>query len=222
MTRAGEGGEGTRKPPRLYAIADSAALSSLGLGLARGAVAMMEGGVRWVQLRGKDMTSGDFYRQAAEVVEAAAGFGARVLVNDRADVALACGADGVHLGQEDLDPADARMLLGPGALLGWSTHDLGQGLGSRRLPLDYVAVGPVAPTTGKRAVGPVVGPDLLAALRGALEVPIVAIGGIRRETAARHLGRGADSVAVIGDLMREGDPREGVRRFLGALEDLPA
>jgi thiamine-phosphate pyrophosphorylase len=205
--------------PSLYAIADATALSRAGFDLAGGAVRMLRAGARWVQLRGKDLPTDRLYRAAVEVREEADRLGARVVVNDRADVALAAGAHGVHLGQGDLDPRQARDLLGPGAILGWSTHGLAQGLEARRLPVDYVAVGPVSSTASKERPDPIVPPTLLPALLGVLgkERPLVAIGGIRSETAPLHLARGAASVAVIGDLLREGDPALGVRRFLEAL-----
>jgi len=205
--------------PSLYAIADAGALSRIGLDLGGGAVRMLRAGARWVQLRGKGLSSDLLYRAAVEARKEAAPLGARVIVNDRADVALAAGADGVHLGQGDLDPRRARDLLGPGAIIGWSTHGLAQGLEGRRLPVDYVAVGPVSATASKEHPDPVVPPTLLPALLGVLggDPPLVAIGGIRSETALRQLARGAASVAVISDLLREGDPALGVRRFLEAL-----
>jgi thiamine-phosphate pyrophosphorylase len=163
------------------------------------------------------MTSGELLRETGAALDTARTTGGTVVVNDRVDVALAAGAHGVHLGQGDLDPARARLLLGPEAMIGWSTHDLGQGLEARRLGVDYVAVGPVSATTSKDRPDPVVPPWLPAALRGALGVPLVAIGGIRSESARLYLARGASSVAVISDLLREGDPERGVARFLEAV-----
>lgn len=207
-----------RLPPRLYPIADARSLEDEGLDLVEGAVRMIEAGASWVQLRAKAMASRDWFDACRRVLDAARPRGAKVIVNDRLDIALAAGADGVHLGQGDLDPREARAIAGEALILGWSTHDLAQGLASARMPLDYVAVGPVAPTGSKDRPDPVVAPWLFAALRGALARPLVAIGGIRRESARRYLARGADSVAVISDLLRTGDPAEGIGGFLEILD----
>ena len=211
------GARAARLLPSLYAIADASALERAGFGLGEGASRMLLGGARLVQLRGKGLTSERFLRHVEAALETARSTGGTVVVNDRVDVALAAGAHGVHLGQDDLDPARARAMLGAEALIGYSTHSLGQGLGARRLPVDYVAVGPVSTTTSKERPDPVVPAWLPAALRGALGLPVVAIGGIRSESARLHLARGASSVAVISDLLREGDPGRGVARFLEAL-----
>jgi len=206
-----------RRPPPLYAIADGEALGRLGIGLAEGARRMAEAGARWVQLRGKRLSSRDLFDAACEAVRALRPLGVAVIVNDRADVALCAGADGVHLGQDDLSPVDARRILGPDALIGLSTHTLRQALRARAFPLDYVAVGPLFATSTKVAPDPVVPVEALAALRGALALPLVGIGGITRERAALVLARGCDSVAIVSDLLREGDPGAGVRAVLAAL-----
>lgn len=143
--------------------------------------------------------------------------GATLLVNDRADIAKLAGADGVHLGQHDLDPAAARAILGGAATIGWSTHTAAQLEASAGLPVTYVAIGPVFASSTKTSGWPPVGLDLVrraAALAGGR--PIVAIGGITLETAPSVIEAGAASVAVIGDLMGP-DPAARVREYVARL-----
>lgn len=130
--------------------------------------------------------------------------GARLIINDRVDIALALRADGVHLGQTDLEPEAARRVLGEGFIIGYSTHNLEQAVEAVRLPIDYLAVGPVFATTSKENPDPMVGLEGLSRIR--LEIgdfPLVAIGGITRENARSVIEAGADSVAVIGALLSE-------------------
>ncbi len=192
------------KLPKLYAITD-ARLS--GLPHAEQVARLADGGATLVQLREKHASPRDFFREAEAALRVARERGVRVVVNDRADVALACGAGGVHLGQDDLPPEAARRLLGDQFIVGYSTHDLGQLAEAARLPVDYVAFGPVFPTRSKENPDPVVGLELLARARRALppSIPLVAIGGITRENARAALDAGADSVAVIGALVSEPD-----------------
>jgi thiamine-phosphate pyrophosphorylase len=203
--------------PKLYAITD-ARLS--GLAHAEQLARLADGGATLVQLREKHASPREFYAAAAEAVRVARGRGVTLIVNDRADVALACGADGVHLGQDDLDPVAARRLLGDRFRIGYSTHTLAQALAASRLPIDYLALGPVFPTRTKENPDAVVGLDLLRRVRDALDprVPLVAIGGVTRENAAAALAAGADSVAVVSALVSA--PAEiaaRTREFLGGL-----
>ncbi len=140
--------------PGLYPITD-VALS--GLPHAEQVARLCEGGARLVQLREKRLAPRDFYREAEAALKVARSFGARLVVNDRADIALALGADGVHLGQDDLPPEAARSLLGPDALIGFSTHSVEQAAEAARLAVDYVAIGPVFATSSKENPDPVVG-----------------------------------------------------------------
>lgn len=141
-------------------------------------------------------------------------YGARVIVNDRVDLARICGAAGVHVGQDDLPPARARALLGEDAIVGWSTHTVAQIDAARELPVSYVAVGPVFGTRTKNTGYDPVGLDLVAAaaVRSGGR-PIVAIGGITLDTAASVWGAGATTVAVIGDLLSGGDPAARVASY---------
>lgn len=193
--------------PRIYPITD-ARLS--GLSHAEQVARLCEGGATLVQLREKHLSPREFCREAVEALRVARACGARLVVNDRADIALALGADGVHLGQDDLPPDAARRLLGDGAIVGFSTHDLAQAAEAALLPVTYIAFGPVFATSSKENPERVVG---LEGLRRAREVigeriPLVAIGGVTRENARAVLEAGADSVAVIGALVSRagGDP----------------
>ncbi len=145
-----------------------------------------------------------------------------VIVNDRADIAALAGADGVHLGQDDLAPAAARRILGGRALVGFSTHSIEQVRAAMRLPVDYLAVGPIFATGTKETGYAPVGLDLVRAARREIEhartaLPIVAIGGITLERAPAVRAAGAASVAVIGDLLAGTDPASRVRDYLQAL-----
>jgi thiamine-phosphate pyrophosphorylase len=208
------------KPPKLYPITD-ARLS--GLSHAAQVERLCEGGATLVQLREKHMSPREFYREAAEALRVAREMGARLVINDRADIALALGADGVHLGQDDLRPDAARALLGDAAVVGFSTHDLRQAAEAARMPLSYIAFGPVFATSSKENPDRVVG---LEGLRRAREVvgariPLVAIGGITRENARSVLEAGADSLAVISALVAAGDPSSitlRTREFLAETE----
>lgn len=198
------------KLPRVYPITD---VSLSGLGHAEQLALLCEGGARLVQLREKRLPPREFYREACEAVRAAHARGARVVVNDRADIALAAGADGVHLGQDDLSPEAARRLLGSAAVIGYSTHNVEQAREAGRMPVDYVAIGPVFDTASKERPDPVVGLEGVRRARAAVgPMPLVAIGGITRENARAVVAAGADCVAVIGALLSPASPSEIVRR----------
>jgi len=153
------------------------------------------------------------------VVRVAVRYKASVIVNDRADLAMLAGAAGVHVGQDDLTPADARRLLGADALVGLSTHSVEQIQAAIREPISYLAVGPVFGTRTKDTGYSAVGLELVsAAARLAGPIPVVAIGGITIETAETVLRAGATSVAVIGDLLTEGNPQGRVAAYLQRLD----
>ncbi|MCC7185714.1 MAG: thiamine phosphate synthase, partial [Acidobacteria bacterium] len=173
-----------------------------------------------IQLRAKTMASGPMLALADALVARARAAGATLLINDRADIARLSGADGVHVGQDDLSPADARVTVGPDAIVGLSTHTEAQIAAAVTQPVSYIAVGPVFGTRTKDTGYGAVGLDLVrtaAAAAHAAGLPLVAIGGITHQNASSVFDAGADSVAVIGDLM--GDTTAELRRaatlFLG-------
>lgn len=201
--------------PALYPIVDTDLCAARGTDPIALAEACLVGGAKIIQLRAKQNTDAAFLSLADRLRTAAHGFGALLIVNDRADIALMSEADGVHVGQEDL-PVDAvRRLLGPSAVVGLSTHDRAQVDEALTTTASYVAVGPVF-TTETKATG--YGPRGLslvsyAANRGK---PVVAIGGITLERAPQVAQAGASGIAVISDLLA-GDPEERVRAFIAAL-----
>jgi thiamine-phosphate pyrophosphorylase len=176
--------------------------------------AVIAAGAPWLQLRCKRIAAGLHLEIAREVVGRAAQAGARVIVNDRLDVALASGAAGVHVGQDDLPIAAVRRAGGGDLVVGVSTHSLLEAERAGEAGANYVGFGPLFPTTSKSdalAPRPIA---LLAAVRQAIAIPIVAIGGITEESALEILAAGATAVAVIGALASAPDPRSFAERLL--------
>jgi thiamine-phosphate diphosphorylase len=162
----------------------------------------LAGGAKLLQIREKKSTSAEFYEQAKTAVNLAKEQDAILLINDRIDIAMAVNADGVHLGQTDLSPIYARKLLGDKAIIGYSTHSLSQAIEAIKLPIDYIAIGPIFATSTKENPDNVFGIDKLREVREAIgDFPMVAIGGISLETATAVL-RFADSIAVIGAILK--------------------
>jgi thiamine-phosphate pyrophosphorylase len=180
--------------------------------------AYLEGGARVIQLRAKTLPSAAFLALCDDAVRAAEASGARLIVNDRVDLARLSRAAGVHVGQEDVPPRDARAQLGPAAIVGFSTHTVEQIAAAAREPVTYIAVGPVFGTTTKATGYEAVGLDLVrAAVARAGGLPIVAIGGITLDRAPEVLASGASAVAVIGDLLSGGDPASRVAAYCRSL-----
>jgi thiamine-phosphate pyrophosphorylase len=203
---------------RLHAIVDVLVAGNAGWNPADLAKAFLDGGARLLQLRAKELPSGAFLDLSDTLVALAHEYDARVIVNDRLDVARLSGAAGVHVGQEDLPPASARAQLGPAAIIGFSTHTNAQVEGALKEPMSYVAVGPVFGTATKDTGYSAVGVDFVSeAARLVGSIPIVAIGGVRLDNARAAIDAGASSVAVISDLL-VGDPAERVKAFLRTLE----
>ncbi len=185
--------------PRVYPLTD---VQLSGLSHAEQVRLLSFGGASLIQLREKRMPALEFYEQA----RAAQQYGVQLIINDRVDIALATGADGVHLGQDDLPPEAARKLLGPQAIIGYSTHNVDQAISATKLPIDYLAIGPIFSTTTKSDTAPVLGLDGLRAARDAVGgFPLVAIGGISLNNARDVIDAGADSVAVISALLTAPD-----------------
>ena len=184
--------------PQVYPITDT---QISGLSHADQVAVFAERGATVVQLREKRATVLEFYEQARAAVAVAAERGVQLIINDRVDIALAVGAAGIHLGQDDLPPAVARELLGDYAVIGYSTHSVAQALEASRLPIDYLAIGPIFATTTKENPDPVVGLDGLRAVKAAIgSLPLVAIGGITPVNSRAVIEAGADSVAMISGL----------------------
>lgn len=187
--------------PKLYPVTDTR-LS--GLSHAEQVARLIDGGATFLQLREKRHSPRDFYSEAEEALGIARARGARLIINDRVDIALALRADGVHLGQDDLPPEAARRVLGSRAIIGFSTHNLEQARAAARLPVDYIAIGPIFPTSSKDDPDPAVGLEGLSRVRRVTgTIPLVAIGGINRENARQALDAGADSVAIISHLLSQ-------------------
>lgn len=181
--------------------------------------AALRGGARLVQVRAKDLPARALLALAREGVASARAQGGLLLVNDRPDVALLAGADGAHLGQEDLPPRDARRALPASALLGLSTHDDGQVEAASGEPVDYVAIGPVFPTSTKADARPTVGLDGVRSARARTRLPLVAIGGITADNARAVIEAGADGVAVLSAVLAGDDVEAAVRRLRAAVGD---
>jgi len=177
---------------------------------------LIDSGATLIQLREKVDPPLRFFEQAESAVRVARDRGAKIIINDRVDIALALKAAGVHLGQEDLAPDAARRILGSDALIGFSTHSLEQARRAAHMPVDYVAIGPIFSTTTKESANPSVGLDGLARVREALgTLPLVAIGGINSENVGTVIQAGADVVAVISDIwVPAKDSPDRIRRLL--------
>ncbi|HUB80700.1 MAG TPA: thiamine phosphate synthase [Bryobacteraceae bacterium] len=186
--------------PRVYPILDTASLDRCGLGLETAAAAFLEGGAGILQIRHKGAWTRDFFEKARIVARLCREDGTPLLVDDRADFALLLQA-GLHVGQDDLAPRDARKVIGPDATLGYSSHNRAQLAAAGGEPVDYVAIGPVFATSSKRNPDPVVGVEEIRRCRPLIEKPLVAIGGITLANAGDVWGAGADSVAIIGGLL---------------------
>jgi thiamine-phosphate pyrophosphorylase len=181
--------------------------------------AFLEGGATFIQLRDKRLSSGARLGLADAAVAVTRAAGARLIVNDRADLARLSGADGVHVGQDDLPVNEVRRLVGPDAIVGVSTHDRAQIAAAIRTSASYIAVGPIYGTASKDTGYTARGLDLVRHAAGASALPVVAIGGITLERAPEVLAAGAASVAVVSDLLTGGDPAARTRAFLHCLSD---
>ena len=174
---------------------------------------LLSGGARMLQLRAKTLSPRDFLDLARETRKLTGSHGCRLIVNDRVDIALACGADGVHLGQEDMPLHAARKLMGD-KIIGISTHEVEQAKEAEHGGADYIGFGPMFGTTTKNTGYAARGPDMLRQVRGAVKIPIVAIGGITENNVAQVWQAGADSAAIISDILGAEDIAGKVTRIL--------
>jgi len=181
---------------------------------------LLQGGLRLLQLRAKEMASKELLALAKEIRPLSRKAGCLFIVNDRVDIALAAEADGVHLGQEDLPLVVARKLLGEEKIIGISTHDLAQAREAEREGADYIGFGPIFGTSTKETGYSPRGLAMLKEIRQAVKIPIVAIGGITESNVAQVREAGANSAAIINDLMGAEDVAGKVRRILSLFPDL--
>jgi thiamine-phosphate pyrophosphorylase len=214
------------KLPRLYPIVDLSCIQTFSSSknpndtashlsiLCEFAAELAAGGATLFQLRGKQATARQLLSRAREL-KRLVGENVKLIMNDRADLCLAAGFDGLHLGQDDLSPEGARKVLGAGYWIGVSTHNLEQLAQADAGPADYLAIGPIFATATKQNPDPVVGLAGLLEARRLTAKPLVAIGGITRQNCKSVIDAGADSVAVISDLVNQ--PRRSVEDFLRIL-----
>lgn len=198
---------------RLYLIADPELSDGP---LADVVEAALVGGVTAVQLRAKAQTDRGAVELGRRLRDATARHGAALIVNDRLDIALAVGADGVHLGVTDLEPADARAIAPPGFLIGYSPNDAADAAGAGAA--DYYGIGPIFGTRSKADAGDALGLDTFAERVAASPVPVVGIGGIGPETAGAVMDRGAFGIAVISAILGAADPQAAAERLRSAID----
>jgi thiamine-phosphate pyrophosphorylase len=202
--------------PALYVILDATLLPSDPVEFVK---RLLQAGARLFQYRNKTAPGRELLQAAQALNVTARQEGASFVVNDRPDIARLAGASGVHVGQDDLDPEAARSIVGANAIVGISAHNLQQFRSAADTEADYIAVGPIFETRSKANPDPVVGLELIREARRLTNKPIVAIGGITLERAADVIRAGADSVAVISDILAARNPASRVKQYL---EILPA
>lgn len=202
---------------RVYPITD---VKLSGLSHSEQVQRLTDGGAKLIQLREKHASPREFYNEAEKALRLAAKLGARIIINDRVDIALALKADGVHLGQNDLPPEAARRLLGSQSIIGFSTHTIEQAREAARMPVDYLAFGPIFGTSSKSDAHARVGLEELRRVRAAIgQTPLVAIGGIDAANASQVQEAGADAVAVISAVLSFGQEISSQTRTLLSLLD---
>lgn len=179
---------------------------------------LAEAGVRLLELRDKQSSPRRIYEQSRHLADQLSPLGVRLILNDRADIAVMTGAGGVHVGQGDLPVEDARRICGRALWVGVSTHNLEQVREADRSSADYIAVGPIFPTATKENPDPVVGIEFLRTARRWTQKSLVAIGGITLESAGEVLRAGADSLAVAKDLLASPDPAKQARNYLAIVD----
>ena len=200
--------------PRLYVILDSALLT---IPAQECAQELAEAGVSLLQYRNKVASARELLKTSRDLAARLVPLGVSLVVNDRPDVAVLAGATGVHVGQDDLPADQARFVVGSHMWVGVSTHNLEQFQQAAVTSADYLAVGPVFATSSKANPDPVIGTDFIRRVRHLTDKPVVAIGGITLQNAASVIGAGADSVAVISDILRAPKPAQRARQYLELL-----
>jgi thiamine-phosphate pyrophosphorylase len=177
----------------------------------------LQGGVRAVQLREKDLSSGELFDLACRLRTLASRYGAKLLVNDRLDIALAAGADGVHLGENSLPLLQVRKLVGENMLVGVSCHNREKALAAQNNGADFITFSPIFFTSSKASYGEPVGTERLAEAGRLLRIPVFALGGIKMESVATVLGHGAHGIALISAILAAVDPERAAREMLAEI-----
>ena len=179
--------------------------------------ASLEGGVRCIQLREKDLSGRELYDLAKRLRELTHRYNARLFVNDRVDVALMVGADGVHLGQRSFSPSDVRPYLGQDMLIGVSTHSLEEALEAQRSGADFITIGPVYYTPSKASYGKPPGPSIIKRVKEAVDIAVFALGGIKLEHIGEVITYGADGISLISAIMGADDVKKATEDILNEL-----
>lgn len=179
----------------------------------------LEGGVRAVQLREKDLSGAELCRLAAELRRLTSDFNARLIINDRLDIALAVEADGVHVGVSSLPVAVVRRVMGKGKIIGYSAHSIEEALRAQADNADFVTFGPLFPTPSKAAYGEPCGVKKLANAVSALDIPVIALGGISPANITEALSANVQGIAVISAIMAAADPRGAAASLLKKIEE---
>jgi thiamine-phosphate pyrophosphorylase len=201
--------------PRLYVILDATLLK---ISAKECAKSVVDAGVRLIQYRNKHASARELFETSRELAEYLNPIGVQFIVNDRADVAVLAGARGVHVGQHDLGVEQTRRVMGEGKWVGISTHCVGQFGSALETSAEYIAVGPIFATGSKQSPDPVVGVGFVRETRAMTDKPMVAIGGITLERAAEVIEAGADSVAIISDILRAENVGKRARQYVDLLE----
>lgn len=202
--------------PPLYLIIDS--FLTPAADIEKTATDIMDGGAKILQLRAKKLSSKEFLETARIIRKITKDRGAVFIVNDRVDIALLTDADGVHLGQNDLPVREARRLLGNDKIIGYSTHNMREARVAKKLPVDYISFGPIFPTKTKEDAQTPKGIKGLSEIRKAVNIPIVAIGGITETNLIYVLKEGADSAAMISEILTEKDISKKVNRLISVAD----
>jgi len=204
--------------PIIYPIIDSSLVTLDNIG--KTAEAIIDGGAKILQLRAKSLSSKEFLETARIIRKITKDKGTVFIVNDRVDIALLADADGVHLGQGDLPVKEARRLLGNNKIIGYSTHNLREALEAVRLPVDYISFGPIFPTKTKEDAQTPKGLRWLSEVRKAVEIPIVAIGGITETNMAHVLKEGVEGVAMISEILTVKDISQKINRVIATAKKI--
>ncbi|MBI1912041.1 MAG: thiamine phosphate synthase [Deltaproteobacteria bacterium] len=199
---------------KLYLITDRKIAKQ---GILKAIESAIIGGVRFIQLREKDLKGAPLLQLAKEVRELTGFYNAKLIINDRADIALLCGADGVHLGQNSFSPKDVRKILGKEKLIGVSTHSIKEAKAARDSGADFITFGPVFFTPSKAQYGEPVGIKLLRKVKTEIEIPVYALGGIKKSNIREVIKAGADGIALISAIMGSDNPQDSTIELINEI-----